>query len=79
MGPVKNESKSQRRTRKIALCVWTLAVALWAVFAINDSGTEPKLPVADASVRSIVIEHLAYESHNPLFGETNISVSKDDK
>ncbi|MCE5323652.1 hypothetical protein LLG46_10115 [bacterium] len=79
MGPVKNQSLSERRKRRKAIIAWTLAVALWAVFAVKESETKPKLPKADASVMSIVLKHLDHESHNPLFGNTNISVSKDDK
>jgi hypothetical protein len=79
MGPAKNQSYSDRRRRKIALIGWALAVVVWAIFVIKDSKTQPQAQAANVAVRSTVLEHLGHESHNPLFGETNISVGKNGK
>ncbi|MCE5313468.1 MAG: hypothetical protein ABFD49_05605 [Armatimonadota bacterium] len=61
------------KRRRLALTLWSLAVVIWAIFAVKHSKPEPQLRRANPGTRSIVMKHLQIESHGPLFGETNVN------
>ena len=62
------------KQRRVALVVWSLAIVVWALFAIKDSKHEPNARQADSCTRALVMKHLESESSNPLFGASNVSI-----